>query len=413
MLIRLFAPLINLLVDILNIFVRRDKEVILFGSWMGIRFADNSRYLFQYLNDHKKEYKIKKLVWATRDREVYSLLKKEKYDVYMMHTLLCLYYHLKAGAYVICNMNFPVKGYKGDVMGQLAGRAVKINAWHGIPLKAGKSTGKNQKTHGLSGKLKYYLRNNELFCSVFTPGHWDKAYYLSTGAICTDRCSEFLGIHRKWFIEAGYPRDCRTDKPLITETSIISTMKRFNYTILYVPTFRDTGDVPDPMANREFRDFIIQSGCLWIEKPHTASKQLDGGKDGGRNLLHLKGSFDINAILPEITLLITDYSSACYDAMAFDKPVIYYSPDYNDYKFNDRGFLCDYKGAVKGSYADNINGLVSLISRYFTDNAFRQMLLKKSANEKRAIFNKQRKDCAGIVSEINRATGIMVRRQPG
>lgn len=411
MLIRLFAPLINIFVDIINIFIRRDKGIILFGSWMGDRFADNSRYLFQYLNDHKNEYQIKKLIWATRDKEVYSLLKKEKYDVYMMHTFSSFYYHLKAGSYVICNMNFPVKGYKGDLMGQFAGRAVKINAWHGIPLKAGKSTGKNQKTHGLLGKLKYILRNNKLFCSVFTPGNWDRAYYLSTGDICTNRCSEFLGINRKWFIESGYPRDCRMDKLFITEACIIGIMKKYKYTVLYLPTFRDTGDVPNPVINEKFRDFIIQRGCLWIEKPHTASIQFNEGQVGSGSILLLNRSFDINVILSEITILITDYSSACYDAMAFCKPIIYYSPDYNDYACNDRGFLCDYKTIVEDCCAENISDLISLISRYFDDEIFQKMIINKSVNEKKSIFNKQHKDCAEIISEINRVTGIMAERQ--
>ena len=34
LLIRAFAPLINLLVFIANLFIRRDKKVLLFGSWM-------------------------------------------------------------------------------------------------------------------------------------------------------------------------------------------------------------------------------------------------------------------------------------------------------------------------------------------------------------------------------------------
>ena len=62
LLIRAFAPLINLLVFIANLFIRRDKKVLLFGSWMGNRFADNSRFLFQHLAAHRDAYGLKHIV---------------------------------------------------------------------------------------------------------------------------------------------------------------------------------------------------------------------------------------------------------------------------------------------------------------------------------------------------------------
>ena len=38
-----------------SLFWLKDKRIILFGGWFGERFADNTRFLFQYLSDNKKK----------------------------------------------------------------------------------------------------------------------------------------------------------------------------------------------------------------------------------------------------------------------------------------------------------------------------------------------------------------------
>lgn len=48
-------------------------------------------------------------------------------------------------------------------------------------------------------------------------------------------------------------------------------------------------------------------------------------------------SFDTNELLSVVDLLITDYSSIFFDFLVTDNPIIFYSPDYEEYK-NDRGF---------------------------------------------------------------------------
>ena len=44
--LRIFAPAVNLFTGAVNLVIRRDRRVLLFGSWMGDRYADNSRFLY-------------------------------------------------------------------------------------------------------------------------------------------------------------------------------------------------------------------------------------------------------------------------------------------------------------------------------------------------------------------------------
>ena len=225
--IRIFAPVINIIVEFIGLIIQRENKIVLMGAWMGDKFADNTRYLYEYLQQNKKEYEIKKLIWVTRDKKTYENMHLKGYEVYMMHDSKSFYYHLKAGVHIVCNLSFPVKGYAGDIMGQLSGRAIKINTWHGISMKAGNSTGENQKRQGLLGRVKFYLRKNKTFYGFFSPGHWDKAFYLSSGDEATQRVSKFCGILTKQFIECGYPRNCKEITVHKNEKDISEKMVKF------------------------------------------------------------------------------------------------------------------------------------------------------------------------------------------
>lgn len=399
-LVRVFAPIINLLVMLINVVVKRNKRIVLFGAWMGDKYTDNSRYLFEYLNLNKKKYNLEKVIWVTRNKNVYSLLSKRGVDVYMMHSLKSFYYHLKAGVHIICNMEFPKKNYAGDIMGQFSGNAIKINIWHGIPIKAGRSTGENNMNKGIAARVRFKLRNSKLFCSIFTPGHWDKEYMFSTGKECTRRLSEFCGIDKENFIECGYPRNCRIIDLQDKEKEIISKFGNFNSVILYLPTFRDSGDIPHPLNDKALCAFIKDNNYLWIEKPHPTMKNNITVSEMGDNILFLQPDFDINVIMPEITMLISDYSSAIYDAASFDKAILYYAPDYEYYLKHDRGFLCDYIKLSKNLRADNPAELISLLTSYRDSAETKENVVKNIKEIRREILEVDSVSYDNMLNEI-------------
>ena len=404
-LVRILAPVINLLTDIVNLFIPRNPRIVLIGAWMGEKFADNARFLFQYLQENKEKYGLKKVIWVTRDFETLNLLNGMGYEVYWMLSLNSIYYHFRAGIHIVCNINFPVKGHSGDIMGQLSGRALKINAWHGIPLKAGKTTGENIKNEGLKGTFKYKLRKNRLFMSLFTPGHWDKAYYLSTGTEATKRCAVFCGVDESQFIESGYPRDCARKYLLESEKEIIKKFSAYQKVILYVPTFREKGQVPHPLVEKDLRDFLKQENILWVEKPHALTKNVVVTGEEKSDALFLDSKFDINVILPDIDLLVTDYSSVCYDAMAHDKPVLYYAPDIPFYTEKERGFLCNYQDMVGEYIATDVTGLIKYLGLFLNSDEFLRRLIRKSYIEKQKIFDQQSTSLEEIISVIMKKTG--------
>ena len=77
---RLFNLAKNLFVGLVGILLGKNERTVLVGAWMGDKFADNSRFLFQYLSNHKKELNINHVVWATRSRQVLELLESYGYE---------------------------------------------------------------------------------------------------------------------------------------------------------------------------------------------------------------------------------------------------------------------------------------------------------------------------------------------
>ena len=90
---------------ILTSIFKRDKKIILCAGWFGHRFADNSRYIFLYLNEHKKYLGLKKIIWITNNPQIGNALKKQGYSVCKRDSLLGIYYHLRA-FYFFCWQSF-------------------------------------------------------------------------------------------------------------------------------------------------------------------------------------------------------------------------------------------------------------------------------------------------------------------
>ena len=109
----------------LSYLIPKDKNLWVFGAWFGERYADNSKYLFEYVNKYHPEIKA---VWLTRNQNTYDLIKKKGYKVYKINSLGGIYYSLRAKVGIIS------VGLK-DINMYLTGNMQIVQLWHGIPLK--------------------------------------------------------------------------------------------------------------------------------------------------------------------------------------------------------------------------------------------------------------------------------------
>lgn len=334
---RLFNLAKNLFVGLVGILLGKNERTVLVGAWMGDKFADNSRFLFQYLSNHKKELNINHVVWATRSRQVLELLESYGYECVLIGTLKSFYWHCKSGIHIICNVYGDEGKYTADIDTSLSAFSKKVQLWHGNGIKRVEGTNMNR-THE--------TRFHKILRCVTASGGWTSGnYYL----LCkSDLDAEFFeikfGANKAYCIDAAYPRTCRCEKYLPEEEKVLNGLGGFDGVILYLPTFRDSyEEFIHPLDIEAVRTYIEESNYLWIEKPHSADSNGNSvEKREGKNYLLLNSDFDINILFPYIDMLVTDYSSAMLDALYFRKKILYYVPDYKYYISKDRGFLMDY-----------------------------------------------------------------------
>ena len=63
---KLLLYVINLPIYCLSLFVPRKNNIWIFGAWFGEKYSDNSKYLFEYVNQHHKNIQC---IWLSRDRD--------------------------------------------------------------------------------------------------------------------------------------------------------------------------------------------------------------------------------------------------------------------------------------------------------------------------------------------------------
>lgn len=404
---------INILVFVVNIFIKRNNKVILFGSWMGDRFADNSRFLFQYLNDNKAHYCIEHIVWVTDNEALLKELRAFNYDVYLKNSLRGIYWHLKAGVHIVCNKYASDGKYKGDIIGELSAGSIKIQLWHGVAIKAcGKLTQSYQALYKTKlGKIRILLSSRSFFGrSIFTPGCWNKRYHLCTSNENARVAIEDYDVLEDHIILSNYPRlNDDVVKLLEVEKKTINslTIKKSHYSniILYCPTFRNIAQSEsryiNPLSSETFLKFLEANNLLWVEKRHAVSK-YSFEMAPSNNVFFIESNFDISLLYKFVDLAITDFSSAASDCVYRGIKVLSYIPDFDEYKTNDRGFVapysCYYPGDIATSLKELEKGIITAFSpSYFSDerreryNHCREFLFEGHSNSLdeiiKAIFN--------------------------
>lgn len=348
---------------------KKDSTVVVMDAWFGQKFADNPRYLFQYLSENKKELGLTHVVWVTRNAKVLSDIREMGYEAYMLDSEESIKYH-KLAKYHICN-NAPNSSdsFTGEIAGRYSYRAKRINLEHGIGIKgvnyAANTYKDKKKRHPFLYKIKEKLHNYKWFRALYLEqGGWGDSFYLSTSKANSDILHRYFLLPYDHYIESDYPRNHVCLKMTRQENDVIKCMERHKYTVLYLPTFR-TGTDHFNFSNlaNNVKDLLEKRDILWIQKPHSADEHVMKGSTN-ENIINLDSNFDINVLLPHITILVTDYSSVSMDGIYHKKPILYFVPDYNEYLIGDRGFVIEPDNYMAGPLIYTVKELKEALISY-------------------------------------------------
>nr|WP_269778067.1 CDP-glycerol glycerophosphotransferase family protein [Vibrio vulnificus] len=303
----------------------RKRNKFCVGGFAG-RFDDSTAVFYRFLST-KNNIEV---VWISRTKIEADILKNQGVDAYYRYSLVGLYHLLSAKFYVYgC--------YISDLCVWTSGRAIKVNLWHGTPLKEiefGITSGKLSKIYNKGWSFEKIKR------VVTSPDFLITPNYTSTISRFYKLVFEKSFKMNDGVLICGTPKFDQLLYQFNKEKQRKNTIK-----ILYAPTWRS--------GNPYFIDHCIQQLSKLDEfcqnlklelnlRLHPASKTRIDFSRFTSIKLEKQSLTSIDSVVSS-DIIITDYSSICFDGILTCVPVIYFAFDLNEYELEDRKFIIDYK----------------------------------------------------------------------
>ena len=220
---------------------------------------------------------------------------------------------------------------------------------------------------------------------LMSEGGWGEAYFLTTSPEKLKVCRAIAACSEESMFISNYPRNCECVELLPKENEVISQVKRYKGAVFYLPTFRkDYSAYMHPLTDAGVKQFLIDSDFLWIEKPHSAST-FQFQDTGIKNVLFLDSDFDVNVLYPFVSAVVSDYSSAVFDAVYRHIPVVMYAPDLEQFKGGNIGLTFDVETNCKAVIVRDLSEVVPVLSEVANGSYF-------SKSEREAFYSKYRRE---------------------
>ncbi|RKO63036.1 bifunctional glycosyltransferase/CDP-glycerol:glycerophosphate glycerophosphotransferase [Caldibacillus debilis] len=309
------------------------KKTIVFESYWGKSFSDNPRALYEYIDEKHPEFET---VWFFKDQytPITGRAKRVRINSFKY------FYYLARAKYFVNNVNFP------DIYKKRK-KAVEIQTMHGTPLK---TLGLDNPQEVPTEKHKKSLIQR---CS-----RWD---YLTVPSDYVASIAKRAYKFNKEVLKTGYPRNDKLFQKN-NRDYINSVKKKLNLPsdkkiILYAPTWRIKGkynlQLDLDMMKKELNDEYI----ILIRLHHFMTKgfSLEEHKDFAYDISWYDDISDLYLISD---ILITDYSSVMFDYALLDKPMLFFTYDYEKYKNQLRGMYFDFADESPGPLLFNTHEIV-------------------------------------------------------
>ena len=362
-------------------FMPRNKKNWVFGSGVGMNFSDNAKYLFLYCSSLSEINSY----WITRNKALVKSLRNEGLRAYYKYSLKGLWLSISSKVYVYDSRT-------GSINHWTSAGALKVNLWHGSPLKTidRDITVKHNAFYignHTWGPKRYLVR-------MMMP-EW---FVIADLMIATsDKVKGYFNsaFGSKQIEVTGYPRNDIITNPnlyakyLGFEQQIINSITT-DKTILYAPTFRDTNrfERKTPIEWSRLNDLLKKNNATFLIKLHRHDYSMVM-KEEYSHIRLLDNESDMYPLFAKVDLLITDYSSIFFDFLLTDKPVLFYPYDKEIYLTQDRSMYDEYDTVTPGHKAYNFEEFYSKLSLFFKEPE----VLKETSLDYKVIKKMYNKHC--------------------
>ncbi len=286
-----------------GLFVRTDDKLVLFVSFMGMKFNDSPKVIYDYLRSHP-EYSGYRCVWAFEDPAKFPEVESVKIDTpaYFLTALRARYW--------VTNTNIE-RGLHFKKRGQRY-----LNTWHGTALK--------YIGNDVAGRNDYDFDTVDHLCVC---GSYDERVF-RTAFKAKESIYLRCGLPRNeelWRADAGKKEEMRTRLGIPADKRVI----------LYAPTWRESTDggrsyeIKPPIHFDLWKKELGDEYVVLFRAHHQTTKVL-----GVRYDEFVREASDypaVNDLMIAADILITDYSAIAFDYSILCRPIFCYAYDYDTY----------------------------------------------------------------------------------
>lgn len=342
-------PVMGILFRVLKLVPFRDRNLWVFGCWMGGKYDDNAKFLFEHVN---KNHRNIRCVWLTRNKNVVNQVRQLGYEAYLSSSLKGVKVSLRCGVAIMTN------GLDDFGAVPLMGGAKIVALWHGV---GGFKKIYNENYSGLKLKVKRTVD------AVFNWAGRDIS--LGTSEYTAERVMEQFDVKRNSIVITGQPRNDLFHENIDREKLVSGiNFASFAKVVLYMPTYRVSPnthkdivkDILQELSSSEkFMDYLKRENILFLVKLHPLTQFAMESDNRHFQVLGDKQVRSVQHLLMAADCLVTDYSSCSVDYALLKRPVVFYVPDEEDYL--SYSSLNDAYGRVVKERAKTVDELIALV----------------------------------------------------
>lgn len=353
-----------------------DKKTVVFEAFWGKSYTCSPKAIYEaMLKDERfKDYQF---IWSVQRINDYVHLLDNPNTTLVKHNSRRYHRAFTTAKYWVYNMSIP------DYMRPKKNQTY-IETWHGIPMKRvgcdviydsdfRRSKDETWRTFAEKGaKIDYMLSPSPFYTEAIT-----SAFALKDSG--NENCVVETGYPRNDFLCNYTPEDV---KRLRAEFKIPEGKKA----ILYAPTWRDTerkegvGFTLNTELDMRKLFEILGDDYVLLFRSHHHVKQYDLiPEDVMDKVIDVTHVEDINTLYVASDMLVTDYSSTCFDYANLRRPEIFFMYDLDDYANNIRGFYFDINelpGPIVKTTEELAQAILELTDHFEVDEKYQKFIDK-------------------------------------
>lgn len=326
--------------------IPRTASVCVVGGSKGIRFADNAKHFFVLAHQFPTNIQF---VFVSSSHEVIELVRACGYQAFLPHSRLGLWFGFRAKWHVT---DVSIK----DTSEFTSLGAIRLNLWHGVPLKRLRHPSDNVARPFPFKVLDFFYRSSPKY-----------KYFLNPPKQQNDYISSVFNIPKENIVNLNTPRNdvlLHPEKVTLLRNELdkkleVGLPNQDNRVIGYFPTWRETGDdqfmgATDFEQIHELNEHFASKGYVLVTKWHSCSheeykhrgvsrsaKEISSALERASNIVLLPFETDLNMVLMHCELLISDYSGVILDFIILNRPIILSAYDRQKYE-SVTGLLNEY-----------------------------------------------------------------------